>query len=451
MSKLWSHPLIFGLLCGACPFAAAQTQVSLSEQSKSIDLSNLGPTKPMQTGTVLPAVCSSGQMFFLTTAAPGSNLYACTATNIWTGIVGSGSGGGSGGSFAAGTGIVLTQSGSSTTLSVDTALIPTKSVVQATTSNIVTLTSTSPSTLTGTGNPTLGAYSDKQLIEFTWNVACAGGAMTIAIDGLSAVNLVKSDGSTTLTTADCASGQTNLFSYDGTLGKFKLMGGGAVSSGGSGGGSVTFSPPYMVSGGNSYLPFGFQATLPPTTGWTATNLESGVFTTSGLGGAINLLSGTGHQSLSIEGQVIGSTTTLTAVIGIAGNVSNSNSKYCAVGILQGSNPNIYGPVLIGNGNATPLQLNVYKWSLPTNVGGPELPSASIPMIGPIIWMKVNISGGNVVTSYSNDGFATSYQLISQTQSSLFGTSIVSTDRWGIFSDGDGTNTTSCTVYSWRAQ
>jgi hypothetical protein len=81
-------------------------------------------------------------------------------------------------------------------------------------------------------SPTLTAYSNGMLVEFTWNVACTG-IETLAIDGLAATNLYEADGATVLKTTDCASGQgtsgagqTNVFSYDGTRSVFKLVGGG---------------------------------------------------------------------------------------------------------------------------------------------------------------------------------------------------------------------------------
>lgn len=43
-------------------------------------------------GPTLPATCSVGSLFFLTTAVAGSNLYGCTSTNTWTLMSGSGSG-----------------------------------------------------------------------------------------------------------------------------------------------------------------------------------------------------------------------------------------------------------------------------------------------------------------------------------------------------------------------
>ncbi len=226
MSERWAYVL---LLVGCCGLAGAQTQVGLRNQAKNADLSAVGPTKPMQTGAALTPTCGTGEMFFLTTAAAGSNLYTCAAPNVWTQVV-------SLASVTQGTGTIVTTSGSMVTVAVDPAQIPTRTAVQASTSNIVTLTSSSSTALTGTMNPTLGAYSDKQLVEFTWNLACTPGAITLAIDGLAATNLYEADGATALKASDCASGQgtggagqTNVFVYDGAHAVFKLVGGGMSS------------------------------------------------------------------------------------------------------------------------------------------------------------------------------------------------------------------------------
>jgi len=61
-----------------------QTQVDLQTQSKNVDFSNAISTKPAKVGTLLPAVCASGEVFFLSNAPPGQNLYGCTSTNTWT-------------------------------------------------------------------------------------------------------------------------------------------------------------------------------------------------------------------------------------------------------------------------------------------------------------------------------------------------------------------------------
>lgn len=60
-----------------------QTQVDLRTQSKSVDFSGAGSTKPMQTGSSLPTICATGQFFFLTGAAAGNGVYACNPANTW--------------------------------------------------------------------------------------------------------------------------------------------------------------------------------------------------------------------------------------------------------------------------------------------------------------------------------------------------------------------------------
>ena len=81
---------LFNLTCRGALVAAvvgygmAQTQVDLRTQSKSVDFSAASSTKPMQTGTSLPATCSIGAMFLNTSAPAGQNLYACTALNAWS-------------------------------------------------------------------------------------------------------------------------------------------------------------------------------------------------------------------------------------------------------------------------------------------------------------------------------------------------------------------------------
>ncbi|MDQ6706195.1 MAG: hypothetical protein M3Z85_09520 [Acidobacteriota bacterium] len=65
--------------------ARAQTQVDLRSQTKSVDFSGASFTKPSKTGTTLPPHCGVGEYFFKTDAAAGSNVFGCTATDVWTG------------------------------------------------------------------------------------------------------------------------------------------------------------------------------------------------------------------------------------------------------------------------------------------------------------------------------------------------------------------------------
>jgi hypothetical protein len=61
-----------------------QTQVDLRTQSKAVDFRTASSTKPVKSGPDLPATCDEAEMFFLTTAPAGLNLYGCSATNTWT-------------------------------------------------------------------------------------------------------------------------------------------------------------------------------------------------------------------------------------------------------------------------------------------------------------------------------------------------------------------------------
>jgi hypothetical protein len=82
----------------------SQTTVNLPYQSKSPDFSTFSFTRPITVGTTLPSTCQVGQLFFNSAATAGQNLYACTATNVWTLEAGSSGSGGTGGSGGSGSG-----------------------------------------------------------------------------------------------------------------------------------------------------------------------------------------------------------------------------------------------------------------------------------------------------------------------------------------------------------
>jgi hypothetical protein len=72
-----------------------QTMIDLRTQSKSVDFSGANTTKPLKAGTVLPSTCGVGEMFYLTSAPPGSNVYGCVSQNTWS-LEGNGSSSGGG-------------------------------------------------------------------------------------------------------------------------------------------------------------------------------------------------------------------------------------------------------------------------------------------------------------------------------------------------------------------
>lgn len=71
------------LLAALSPAVWAQTRIDLNSQSRNIDFSNAAVTKPVKTGSSLPAACAVGEYFFLTTAPAGRNTYACVSANTW--------------------------------------------------------------------------------------------------------------------------------------------------------------------------------------------------------------------------------------------------------------------------------------------------------------------------------------------------------------------------------
>ena len=76
------NKLVFAVAAVAAA-SFAQTQVDLRTQSKSIDFGLAPSTRPFQTGTVLPANCAIGNVYFKTDAIAGNNVFGCTALNTW--------------------------------------------------------------------------------------------------------------------------------------------------------------------------------------------------------------------------------------------------------------------------------------------------------------------------------------------------------------------------------
>lgn len=83
--KGWMRSLLVTLAIFVCtPGVRCQTAIDLRTQSKSVDFSNSNWTRPVKTVTSLPPTCNPGELVFVSTSAPGKNLYGCTATNVWT-------------------------------------------------------------------------------------------------------------------------------------------------------------------------------------------------------------------------------------------------------------------------------------------------------------------------------------------------------------------------------
>lgn len=67
-----------------CAILPAQTLVNGGRTVTGVwDASGAASTKPLKTGPALPANCMAGEMFFLTSASAGQNVYVCAAANSW--------------------------------------------------------------------------------------------------------------------------------------------------------------------------------------------------------------------------------------------------------------------------------------------------------------------------------------------------------------------------------
>jgi hypothetical protein len=60
------------------------TQLDLRLQSRDVDFSEAGATKPFKSGNGLPSTCAQGEMYYRLDASAGMNIYACTAADTWT-------------------------------------------------------------------------------------------------------------------------------------------------------------------------------------------------------------------------------------------------------------------------------------------------------------------------------------------------------------------------------
>lgn len=211
---------------------AAQTQIDLRTQAKSVDFSGASSTRTWKTGTALPSTCALGEVFFLTSAPAGANLYACTAANTWsvqgtTGTPGAlqvenyGSAVGSRGTLnvipGAGLTTVMTDTGSqiNVQLALDSAVEETQPNEQSGAALLCASTGGQSSSYQCAMSPTLGAYSSGMLVHWIPDVNGAGGATTLNIDTLGAVSVKMPDGATNPSSTDIAGGRMYSLWYDG--------------------------------------------------------------------------------------------------------------------------------------------------------------------------------------------------------------------------------------------
>jgi hypothetical protein len=221
--------------------ASGQTQVDLRTQSKSVDFSSASSTKPLTTGAVLPASCVVGQMFFLSSAPAGQNVYGCVAVNTWN-LQSGGGGGGSGVSveaagtlvgtsgtlnFSAGLGTLFAISDTGPLISiqssVNTAVTPTLASDQAGGTRLCSSASGSAAVYTCSMAPTLTMYTTGMVLEWKPDLSGSGGPTTLNIDFLGTTSLKLADGLTDPAPGDIVAGRMQQIWYDGAT--FRLFNG----------------------------------------------------------------------------------------------------------------------------------------------------------------------------------------------------------------------------------
>jgi hypothetical protein len=191
-------------------------------------------------GPTLPSTCILADMFTLTTAPAGANIYSCVATNTWA-VQGSGGGGGGSGTlairnnstavgtepildFVPGFGIVnlITDTGTAVNIqqTVDTAVVLSKATHQAGTALLCAASSGSGTTYTCAMSPTLTAYTRGMVLYFLIDTTSTSTTPTLNVDTLGAKTLVNHLGGA-LSAGDLVSGTLIPIWYDGT--NFRTM------------------------------------------------------------------------------------------------------------------------------------------------------------------------------------------------------------------------------------
>jgi hypothetical protein len=209
-----SRPIVFCLVIlagvGAWRAYTQQTQIDLKTQSKSVDFTGADYTKPIRTGTVLPAACGVGEAFFLLNSPAGANLYLCPSQNSWA-LQGASVSGTSSVTIAvggviqgmqptlnlnSGLGILLSCANNPGAMRVDcmavldTAYAPSRAMDQAGTDHSVLATSSGMGgSFASSSGPALSAYNQNQSFNFVPVDHDCTGSDTININALGPVPL----------------------------------------------------------------------------------------------------------------------------------------------------------------------------------------------------------------------------------------------------------------------
>jgi len=256
--------------------ASAQTAVDLRTQVKSgsADLSAVGPTKPAQTGNALPATCTVGEVFFLTTALEGTNLRICGTANIWSQAGGRITLKADGTEIGATASLNLTSTEGSTisvnpaggdvnvSVSPNSSVFATRELVRSGLDNYCTSTSANSTTYTCVEQAPLKVYSEGMRLLWAPDVSCAGGVpITLNVDGIGARRVLQNNGNADPLPSQCAARSQVLLAYSGALnsgaGGWRMMSGPGGSNP-----SIPRMIAYPFDGGGVVLPVGKVVYIP---------------------------------------------------------------------------------------------------------------------------------------------------------------------------------------------
>ncbi|MGA3260595.1 MAG: hypothetical protein ABSE35_17070 [Bryobacteraceae bacterium] len=207
-----------------------------------------GQASSMMQGTLAgaPKTCTAGQTYFATDASAGANLYGCSAANTWTSEGGSetvASNGVTVGSrpttnFLTGVGLisVITDTGTEINIqsALDTAVVATLPGEQTGSSLLCGPTSGSANSYECSMTPTATAYTLGMVLHWIPNVNGAGGATTLNVDSLGATSVKQADGVSDPSATDIVAASMREVWYDGVNFRFLGTGSGQTSGGGSG-------------------------------------------------------------------------------------------------------------------------------------------------------------------------------------------------------------------------
>lgn len=217
---------IFSLFCVA--LLQGQTQIDYLRQTRPL-------TRNVRSGDILPGTCAVGDIFVLTNAPAGQNIFACLSSNAWTLQSGAGqisiaSNGTAVGSrpvqnVVAGAGIVQSVLDTGSQINVqtgyDTAVVQTRRNAQKGTDTLCLSQGTSGGNYTCQFGLQLQEYSTGMLVNWIPDVSASGAATTLAIDALPPVAVKMPNGSNNPGSADLTAGQMYTIWFDGT--QFRLL------------------------------------------------------------------------------------------------------------------------------------------------------------------------------------------------------------------------------------